>query len=445
MTRGSALATATMSLSWNASRSASSAWRTTSGWRSFIEGSRSSAAWRARTRRRAPPLRSAAAATVLPLDRSRGGRPRLGWLTAASLPCDRPIRCRGDHARARRPRPVRAGRTRAAPPIAGAVRTLCRVTADPEGRRGIARLRPDRAARASLRRGARRIGPHHRRRRGLCLDVRAAVRRRADRRSSRPAAGARGRAGRPIASGNAAADGRLVGSRPDPGCNRNRRGLHMAFRTPGGRDARAGRLPAGDVRAVRARRGGHRLDRRVVGRVRRPGAELMPDPASMAELDDIAYRRPTEDDYTAIIRAIEDWWGGRQLSQLLPRLWLQHFTGTSWLAEDGNGRIAGFLIGFLSPDHTDTAYCHMIATNPNLRRKGLGRALYERFFDDARADGRTQVKAITWPGNRISIGFHRSVGFEIAAGPGSQNLYGTPAQADYDFDREDRAVMLRRI
>jgi ribosomal protein S18 acetylase RimI-like enzyme len=160
---------------------------------------------------------------------------------------------------------------------------------------------------------------------------------------------------------------------------------------------------------------------------------------------DLSFRRPTEADYAGIVRVIDDWWGGRSIAQLLPRLWLQHFTGTSWLAEQADGRIAGFLIGFLSPDHPDTAYCHMIATNPNLRRHGLGTALYDRFIADARADGRTQVKAITWPGNRASLAFHRSIGFEVGDGEGSQNLYGAPALPGYDFDREDRSVMTRRI
>src|SRR5215210_8289738 len=126
----------------------------------------------------------------------------------------------------------------------------------------------------------------------------------------------------------------------------------------------------------------------MVGRKRRPGSELMADAIGNVEeaggLDGISFRRPSEDDYTPIVRVVDDWWGGRNLSKLLPRLWLQHFTGTSWLAEDGDGHIAGFLVGFLSPDHPDTAYCHMIATNPNARRHGLGAALYERFFGDAR-------------------------------------------------------------
>jgi predicted GNAT superfamily acetyltransferase len=162
-------------------------------------------------------------------------------------------------------------------------------------------------------------------------------------------------------------------------------------------------------------------------------------------MDDLRYRRPTEADYQAIGAVIDEWWGGRRLRHLLPRLWLQHFTGTSWLAETGDGRLAGFLIGFLSPDRPDEAYCHMISTNPNLRHRGIGRGLYERFFADARAAGRARVMAVTWPGNRTSIAFHRAIGFDVVSGAGTQNLYGTPAYADYDLEGEDRAVLVRSL
>jgi predicted GNAT superfamily acetyltransferase len=166
----------------------------------------------------------------------------------------------------------------------------------------------------------------------------------------------------------------------------------------------------------------------------------MTDPAG-----DISFRRPTEADYPSLVRVIDDWWGGRKMDHLLPRLWLQHFTGTSWIAETGDGKLAGFLIGFHSPDQADVAYCRLIASNPNLRKQGVGRRLYEHFFADALAAGRHVVRAITWPGNRTSIAFHRAMGFEIEAGPGSQNLYGTPSQPGYDFDREDRTILVRRI
>ena len=171
----------------------------------------------------------------------------------------------------------------------------------------------------------------------------------------------------------------------------------------------------------------------------------MADPASTPNPEDIAFRRPVEADYVGLVRVIDDWWGGRKLDILLPRLWLQHFTGTSWLAETAEGRLAGFLIGFHSPDQPNVAYCRLVATNPNLRLRGVGRALYEHFFDDARMAGRHEVRAITWPGNRASIAFHRALGFEVEAGPGSQNLYGTPSQPGYDFDREDRAILVRSI
>jgi len=159
----------------------------------------------------------------------------------------------------------------------------------------------------------------------------------------------------------------------------------------------------------------------------------------------LRFRRPTEDDYLRVVGVVDDWWDGRSLNRLLPRLWFQHFTGTSWLAEDESGRLAGFLVGFRSPDRPEVAYCHMIATDPNLRGVGLGRRLYERFFEDARAAGAREVHAITWPGNRRSVAFHRALGFRIEAGPGTQNLYGTPAVAGYDYGTEDRVVFSREL
>jgi ribosomal protein S18 acetylase RimI-like enzyme len=161
---------------------------------------------------------------------------------------------------------------------------------------------------------------------------------------------------------------------------------------------------------------------------------------------DLRFRRPTESDHRAIVELVDDWWGdGRRLHDLLPRLWFQHFTGTSWIAESPTGRLAGFLLGFVSPDHPDTAYVHMVSTDPNMRRRGVGRALYARFVDDVAARGVRTVRAITWPGNRRSVAFHRALGFAIEDGPGTQRLYGTPAYADYDHPGEDRVVFLLRL
>jgi GNAT superfamily N-acetyltransferase len=87
----------------------------------------------------------------------------------------------------------------------------------------------------------------------------------------------------------------------------------------------------------------------------------------------------------------------------------------------------------------------MAATDPNWRRAGIGRRLYEQVFEDLRGRRVSRVQAITWPGNRISVAFHKALGFRIDDGPGTQRLYGTPAYPDYDGYGEERVVFTRQI
>lgn len=156
-------------------------------------------------------------------------------------------------------------------------------------------------------------------------------------------------------------------------------------------------------------------------------------------------RRPVEADHGPIVALVDEWWGGRRLHDLLPRLWFQHFVGTSWVAETADRRLAGFLVGFISPDRPDEAYIHMVAANPNLRRQHVGRTLYDAFFADVAKRGVRRVGAITWPGNRQSVAFHTAMGFRIVDGPGTQPIYGVVAYPDYDAPDEDRTVFVREI
>lgn len=160
---------------------------------------------------------------------------------------------------------------------------------------------------------------------------------------------------------------------------------------------------------------------------------------------ELVFRRPVEADHATIVEQVDEWWGGRRMRALLPRLWFQHFTGTSWLLETPDGRLVGFVVAFIGPDDPSIGYVHMIASDPNRRRAGVGRALYERVFADLGARGVREVKAITWPGNRTSVAFHRQLGFRIDDGPGTQRLYGTPAYANYDGWGEDRVVFTRPL
>jgi len=162
------------------------------------------------------------------------------------------------------------------------------------------------------------------------------------------------------------------------------------------------------------------------------------------ETPDLTFRRPTEADHLPVVRVLDDWWDAR-VHHLLPRFWFQHFTGTSWIAETADAHLAGFLVGFVSPDHPQEASVHLVGTSPNLRRRGIGRALYERFAADAAARAAREVRTAVWPGNRTAIAFHRALGFAVDDGPGTRLLYGTPAYTDYDQDGDDKAVFVRPI
>ena len=167
----------------------------------------------------------------------------------------------------------------------------------------------------------------------------------------------------------------------------------------------------------------------------------MSDPTGEA----VRFRHPSEADHRPIVDLIDEWWGGQRVHHLLPRLWFRYFSGTSWIAEDSDGRLAGFLVGFLSPDRPNEGYALLVAVNPNLRRKGIGRALYERFFEDLRARGASAVSATAWPDNRPAVAFHRALGFSVDAGPGTRPVHGIPAYPDYDGDRDDRVLLHRDL
>ena len=103
----------------------------------------------------------------------------------------------------------------------------------------------------------------------------------------------------------------------------------------------------------------------------------------------ITVRAATPADYDRIAPVVDEWWGGRAMIDMLPRLFFVHFADTAFVAEDG-AELAGFLAGFLSQTRPDEAYIHFAGVSPDHRGRGVGRLLYERFFAVARERSRTR-------------------------------------------------------
>jgi ribosomal protein S18 acetylase RimI-like enzyme len=123
-------------------------------------------------------------------------------------------------------------------------------------------------------------------------------------------------------------------------------------------------------------------------------------------------RHAEPSDYPRVITVLDDWFGGRPMSPMLPKLFFIHFRDTSFVAEDEDG-LAGFICGFRSQTFEEEAYVHFVGVHPGRRGSGLGRALYERFFDAVAP--RSTIRAVTHPTNERSIAFHRAIGFEVEA------------------------------
>jgi ribosomal protein S18 acetylase RimI-like enzyme len=166
---------------------------------------------------------------------------------------------------------------------------------------------------------------------------------------------------------------------------------------------------------------------------------------------EIVIRRACEDDFDGIARALRDWWDQpgfdselaiRERVSMVPRLWLQHFAGTSLIAEEA-GELRGFLVGFVSADRRDEGYIHFVGVAPAARRAGVGKRLYERFFGVCRGAGCVRVRCVASPHNVLSVAFHTGMGFVVEPGPamGVAGAY----MPDYDGPGIGRVRFVRGV
>ena len=147
-------------------------------------------------------------------------------------------------------------------------------------------------------------------------------------------------------------------------------------------------------------------------------------------------------DYQSVISVVDIWWNGRHVGGMIPRLFFEHFADTSFAAER-DGELVGFLVGFLSQSRPGEAYIHFVGVHPAERGRGLGRQLYQRFFDAARTRGGGLVRAVTSPANHGSVRFHQRMGFGIE--PGDREVDGVPVATGYDGDGRDRVRFIKHL
>ena len=125
----------------------------------------------------------------------------------------------------------------------------------------------------------------------------------------------------------------------------------------------------------------------------------------------IVRREVEPGDYEFVIARVDDWWGGRSMAPMLPRLFFDHFPATTRLACDADGATLGFVCGFVSQADPAIAYIHFVGVDPAARGRHVGRSLYRWFAEQARSLGCTSISCVTSPVNTGSQAFHAAMGF----------------------------------
>ncbi len=123
----------------------------------------------------------------------------------------------------------------------------------------------------------------------------------------------------------------------------------------------------------------------------------------------------TKSDFDYVVSVLDRWWGGPSSERAHPVFFYE--LGEHALIAEEDGEVVGFLLGFVTEQSPRVAYIHLVGIHPDQRRLGVGKDLYTRFTERARAAGAASMKAITTVGNEGSVRFHEALGFAAREEP----------------------------
>lgn len=148
----------------------------------------------------------------------------------------------------------------------------------------------------------------------------------------------------------------------------------------------------------------------------------------------------TKADFDQILTDFVDFWGDERTKHLYHPVYLYEFGNTAYVAKEDE-MVIGYLFGLFSQT-APVAYVKFIGVRRSRQRKGIGRRLYERFTEFAKAHGCQELKAVTSPTNKVSIAFHQGIGMEFIGEPDEE---GIPVIRDYGGPGIHRVVFRKKI
>lgn len=170
--------------------------------------------------------------------------------------------------------------------------------------------------------------------------------------------------------------------------------------------------------------------------------KVLNEETNMNTIDSIQVRNGIPSDYENVISVMPNWWGGRDLSSSVLKLFFIHFCNTTFIAEM-NRMLVGFLVGFFSQSEKNVGYIHIAGVHPNYRNVGIGRLLYHHFFKACEENNISLVKSCTSPINKLSINFHQHMGFIIE--PGDGIVDGLPVVMNFLEKNDPKVLFIKEL
>lgn len=133
-------------------------------------------------------------------------------------------------------------------------------------------------------------------------------------------------------------------------------------------------------------------------------------------MGDIQIERATIEDLVTVASEPEQFWGGRDLSDLHHPMLVHQFGRTALVIRGADGQVIAYLFGLVTAE--GVGYIHLVSVREGHRRRGLARTLYGEFEARASKLGARVLKSFTQPANERSIAFHTAIGFAASETPG---------------------------
>lgn len=137
--------------------------------------------------------------------------------------------------------------------------------------------------------------------------------------------------------------------------------------------------------------------------------------SDQAKTSPFTFRKPTDKDGRAVYELIRQCPPLDANSMYCNLLQCTHFSDSCILAEEREGRPAGFISAYIPPDEPDTLFVWQVAVHKNARGCGLGKKMLRRLLDRPACRAVKKLQTTITRDNKASWGLFKSFAREKGA------------------------------